>query len=71
MENTIKPVKAQAMSTADDAEKASRILALAQVILKASESLEDSDWQSLQTHVKEAGRMARVLELLDKKREIS
>ena len=53
------------MSTEDDAEKASRILQLAQVMLRAGQAMEDSNWLQCQKLCGEAARMSRVLVLME------
>ncbi len=52
---------------ADDLERHSRILDLAKVILNAGNALDAEDWQRVESYAKEAGRMARVLKMLDAK----
>jgi len=47
-------------------ERASRTLELAKALLRATEAMEDSNWQACQTHCQEAARLARVLILVER-----
>lgn len=52
-----------------DAEKASRILALAQTLHKAAEAMEDSNWLQVKKLAAEASRQAGVLLLMERSTE--
>ncbi len=51
------------------AEHNSRVLKLSQTVLKAAQSMESEDWQSVEMHAKEAARQARVLKMIESKQK--
>lgn len=54
---------------ANDQERLSRIADLGGVLLRLGTALERGEWIALQTHAKEAGRMARVLQAMEERKE--
>ena len=58
------------MSVPEDAERSSRILALAQTLHKAAEAMEESNWLQCQRLAAEAARQARVIAMLEKEEKL-